>query len=520
MTATLKPTFIDPPSPGMLTPFAVFNAVNLAFTSLIRYFDHTAGAFTLDVSYQAATQPFDASLTGNPGSDLLAVGTQGGNQVVAPTFGLGLSARANLSSPLRVGTLFVNPAIYRIGTAREFSASSIDGPVQRELEHALGLRGVVRNTPAVAAPPSQQTVYDGSLRAVPGPPDAGTTFNGPNAQAVYGGPVPVLGSDPYTTTVADGLALDSSMQPSSGSQPLDIALLRDAGLPALTGQELLEHSIARLYFGAFGRVADGASLVQLTTGYRPPQLDPVSSSDRQYLQALLDRSAFLALAAVADGLVGSAEFASRYGALSDSDFVRTVFQNVYGRAPSVTDLDTGLQALRFGDIGTSRGTLLTAYAQSDEARGRLSANANITYSGTVEAQVARAYDTAFGRDADPGGFVAYTRALITGTTLQQVALSFLGSNEFATRYGAAPSDAALVTGLYQNTLGRAPEAAGQALYVRALAAGLARADLVVAFSESQEHIGLVAARATARDAAGLYVDTAPHLGIIPMFGAG
>ena len=130
------------------------------------------------------------------------------------------------------------------------------------------------------------------------------------------------------------------------------------------------------------------------------------------------------------------------------------------------------------------------------------------------------YDTAFGRDADPGGFVAYTRAIIDGTALQQVSLSFLGSAEFANRYGVAPSDAALVTGLYQNTLGRAPEAAGQALYVGALAAGLSRADLVVSFSESQEHINLVAARATARDAAGLYVDTAPHLGIIPVFGAG
>lgn len=519
MTATLRPIFVDPQSPSMLSPLSVFAAVDYAFNDLIRSFDYTAGTFTLDVSYRTATQPIDVSLAGNPGGDLVAVGSKGGNEVVAPAFGLGFSARANPSPALRVGTLFVNQASYSRGTARNLFASSIDGPVERELEHALGLRGVVRNTPANAAPPSQQTVYDGNLRVVQGPP-AGTTFNGPNAQAVYGGPVPVLGTDPYTTTVDGSLTLDSSTGYSSVKRPLDVALLRDAGLPALTDQELLEHSIARLYFGAFGRVADGAGLVQQTIGYQPPQLGPVASSDRQYLQALFDQRAFVALATVADGLVGSAEFTSRYGALSDSDFVRTVFQNVYGRAPSVADLDVGLQALRFGNVGTSRGTLLAAYAQSDEARGRLSANANITYSGTAEAQVARAYDTAFGRDADPGGFVAYTRALIAGTTLQQVALSFLGSDEFANRYGAAPSDAALVTGLYQNTLGRAPEAAGQALYVRALAAGLARVDLVVAFSESQEHIGLVAARATARDAAGLYADTAPHLGIIPVFGTG
>ena len=135
----------------------------------------------------------------------------------------------------------------------------------------------------------------------------------------------------------------------------------------------------------------------------------------------------------------------------------------------------------------------------------------------MEAQTARLYDTAFGRDADPGGFTQYTSALINGTTLKQVAMSFLGSPEFATRYGAAPSDQALVDALYTNTLGRAPDAAGEALYLRALASGsLDRADLLVAFSESAEHVNLVAQRASARDASGLFVNTQPQLGIIPV----
>ena len=220
--------------------------------------------------------------------------------------------------------------------------------------------------------------------------------------------------------------------------PLQVALLRDAGLPALTDQKLLEHDIARLYFGAFGRVADNAGLV---------------------LQAAGSRTALSGLVTIADQLLGLAEFAGRYGTLSDSDFVRTVFQNVFGRPATADDTASGVASLNRPRFGFSRGGLLNAYAQSDDARGRLSANANITYSGTAEAQVARMYDTAFGRDADPGGFVAYTRAIIDGTTVQQMALSFLGSAEFANRYGAAPPDAA-----------------------------------------------------------GLYVDAAPHLGIIPVFG--
>jgi len=98
-----------------------------------------------------------------------------------------------------------------------------------------------------------------------------------------------------------------------------------------------------------------------------------------------------------------------------------------------------------------------------------------------------------------------------------VALSFLGSAEFASRYSAAPSDQALVDALYQNALQRAPDAAGEAQYVRALASGqFSRADLVVAFSDSNEHINLVAQRAGARDAMGFNVDLVPHLGVIPV----
>ncbi len=158
-----------------------------------------------------------------------------------------------------------------------------------------------------------------------------------------------------------------------------MALLRDAGLPALSDQELQEHQIARLYFGAFGRTADSAGLI---------------------LQLNALRASSGGLASVGAGLASSAEFAARYGTLSDADFVRTVYQN----------------------------------------------------------------------DA-----------------------------------------------LYANALHRPADAAGEALYVQALGSGrLSRAALLVAFSECQEHVDLVAQRAGARDAAGFNLDLSPHLGIIPV----
>ena len=287
-------------------------------------------------------------------------------------------------------------------------------------------------------------------------------------------------------------------------QPLDVALLRDAGLPALSDRELQEHEIARLYFGAFGRIADSAGLVQQLNILREARVTYDTGGQQQ----------------IANGLVSSPEFAGRYGTLSNADFVRTVYQNALGRQPDAAELNSYLTQLAMVQrFAVTRGTILYEIAESDEARGRLSANPNVTYAATAEAQVARLYDTALGRYADPAGFDTFTNAIVNGATLQQVALSFLPSPEFANRYGAAPSNPALVDALYQNTLHRAPDAAGETLYVQALASGqLDRAGLLVAFSDSQEHINLIAQAAGARNAAGLYVDISPHLGIIPVLG--
>ena len=117
---------------------------------------------------------------------------------------------------------------------------------------------------------------------------------------------------------------------------MQVALLRDAGLPALTDQELLEHDIARLYFGAFGQVADSAGLV---------------------LQTVSFQTALSGLVTIGDGLVASAEFTARYGKLSDSDFVRTVFQNVFGRAATADDVASGVASLNRPRFGFSRGGL-------------------------------------------------------------------------------------------------------------------------------------------------------------------
>ena len=496
MAATLNIQFADAPP---FDPAPLRTVVLQAFQEWTRHFDYTAGSYTINVSFRASTQPADVSLAYPPPASFsgynvttndVAVGAAGPYRT--PRYGqrLGLALTGRGVEPADPGTLSVNPG-YLDGSRPPANALA---PIERELGHQFGIRSLYPLTTYGGSAfliGLRSSLYDSSVSTVTDAPGIVATFNGPNAKLVYGGPVPVLSGDPSTTTVGGGRAVTTNTQGAGTLQPLDIALLRDAGVAALTDQELDEHQVARLYVAAFGRNADSAGLIQQYAGLRAGET----------------------LAQLGDGLVGSAEFAKRYGALSDAEYVNALYRNVLGRAGDASGVAFYNGALA---RGASRGTVLAAFADSDEERGRLNGNPNVAYAASAEAQVARIYDTALGRDADPAGFDSFTRAVINGATLRQVAVSFLASPEFADRYGAAPSNQALVDGLYRNTLQRAPDAAGEALYVRALAAGLSRADLLVSFSESQEHINLVAQRTAARDAAGFNLDLSPHLGIIPV----
>ena len=473
-----------------------------AFDAWLSHFDYTTGSYTINVSTYKQPGGNPSGVLGG-GDTYVQVGAAGGKAVLEPLFGLNVVGRNGDepdTPPLALSFSAVDPGDEVAETERDF-------------ENALGVRSF-QGYSVLPSPAGGDTVYDGALTqttvtASPTNVYQALSFNGPNAEAVFGGPVPLLSMDGSFVSLAQGAAGASVNQnsygqsPASSIQPLDVAMLRDAGLPALSDQEVVEHQIARLYFAAYGRVATGAELTAST----------------MYYQAALAAGATAGpaiLATIGAALASGSVFAGEHGQLSDADFVRVAYQNTFGRA-----VDGQLQSAitqYLASAGTAgRGAVLASLTDTDEARGRLSANPNVTYSGTVEAQTARLYDTAFGRAADPGGYAQYTRALINGLTLKQAAVSFLGSGEFATRYGASPSDQALVDGLYQNTLGRAPDAAGEAQYVRALASGgFDRADLVVAFSESSEHIALMAQRVGATDAAGLFLSTQTPLGLVPV----
>lgn len=100
----------------------------------------------------------------------------------------------------------------------------------------------------------------------------------------------------------------------------------------------------------------------------------------------------------------------------------------------------------------------------------------------------RLYRAAFAREPDLPGLGYWIDAFDGGAGSLDAAAGFLGSTEFAQRYGAAPDDAAYLRALYRNVLGRDPDAPGEAYWMPLLEAGLTtRAQMLVDFADSVEN---------------------------------
>lgn len=490
---TLTVSFVDAGgAPAPSGPFApqygaLSAAIQQSFAAWTSHFDVTYGAVTLLVRIGFA--PPGGPAQGAGGFPLLIGRRDGKNVSVTNTVMTIATGRMNSVSlyPARlaldagwVSRVFADPAA---------NATEIRQVMLQGIGGVLGASSQISTASGAVVPSVDYgTSFDryvqaaGALRAV---------FTGPNAEALYGGAVPLDFATPSRPAVPGGASLLSDVQPAATIQPLDIAILRDTLLPILSDQEMAEHAVTRLYLAALGRLADGPGLLGFS-------------------RAVLSGAG---LGAVAQAMMDSPEYIRTHGVgASDLDWVASLYQLALHRPGETAGVQGWTGALA---NGASRVEVLQAFADSTENRVNLNVAANFYYNETAEAEVERMYDAVFSRAPDPVGFANWTGVLLNGATLQQVAMAFMtASTEFAGRYGAAPDGKALVDALYQNTLHRAADAPGEAAYLDALANGLSRADLLVAFSESQEHQRNV----VAADTAGFYRldDPSAHLGSIPV----
>jgi Domain of unknown function (DUF4214) len=192
----------------------------------------------------------------------------------------------------------------------------------------------------------------------------------------------------------------------------------------------------------------------------------------------------LSLTTVANDFTASPEFIQDYGSLSDAAFVNQLYENVLGRPADAAGAQGWDNALA---SGMSRGTVLMGFAESQENM----ADTISTAGNPNNAEVYRLYETALGRAPDPAGLASWSSLLSNGGTPTQIAQALVGSAEFLQDYGTlGPTD--FVTALYQNTLHRAPDAAGLQAWVGALQGGATEGSVVVGFADSAENRALTA----------------------------
>jgi serralysin len=106
----------------------------------------------------------------------------------------------------------------------------------------------------------------------------------------------------------------------------------------------------------------------------------------------------------------------------------------------------------------------------------------------VAGQAYRLYQAAFDRTPDAVGLGYWIDRMDHGASLDSVAAAFIGSAEWLSAYGAAPGNRDLLTKLYQNILGRAPDQGGFDFWLGHLDGGTVSAvSLLTQFSESVEN---------------------------------
>ena len=213
----------------------------------------------------------------------------------------------------------------------------------------------------------------------------------------------------------------------------------------------------------------------------------------------------LDIAGLAGDLLTSAEFATRYGTLDDAQFVGTVYLNTFGRAPSLDELSTAIDALTTG--GVTRAALVAELTETVEhlvvGNSRMSGNNPDVFliAPRFERSLDKAYvatlivnlmDVIRDRPATNAELASYSERLLTGTErLDDIADELLGST--GTVYGGEQSlfglnGSAFVEQAFFNALNRSPTSQELQVWQGKLAAGyISKGQLAAALAQSVEY---------------------------------
>ena len=195
------------------------------------------------------------------------------------------------------------------------------------------------------------------------------------------------------------------------------------------------------------------------------------------------------VAAVAEQVLASDEFQSRFGGLPDDKFVWMIADHLRIHTDTIGYVDRLSR-------GESRGDVVATMIDHPDAvwscdgcghSAPLQGPAEAWPSPPRAAQIWRLYQAYFLRAADHSGLNYWLDLYWGGTSLTAISDYMAASPEFVRRYGSL-SDGQFVDRVYANVLGRAAEPGGRAYWVEQLGAGLSRGDMMIGFSDSPEFI--------------------------------
>ncbi|HUR20443.1 MAG TPA: DUF4214 domain-containing protein [Vicinamibacterales bacterium] len=134
-------------------------------------------------------------------------------------------------------------------------------------------------------------------------------------------------------------------------------------------------------------------------------------------------------------------------------------------------------ATSLGNGSNTRAQMIQGFLDSAEFQGLI-------------APVARLYFAYFLRIPDYAGLQYWIGQFKSGVSLGTISQNFAASPEFQNRYGAL-NNTQFVTLIYQNVMGRAPDANGLAYWAGQLASGVTRGSVMLSFSESPEYKAVI-----------------------------
>jgi hypothetical protein len=289
----------------------------------------------------------------------------------------------------------------------------------------------------------------------------------PSTPAIIPGiPAPVGGVSTTTLSSSELSAVlqgdQSAMRFVSGTEAITLV---DGTLSV--GPDTNQAFLARLYESLLGRA---------------PDLNGVSAWN-----AFLNNGSSPAV--IAQSFINSPEFQAKNPGQDNPGFVAALYRSFLGRAPEPVGLASWVATL---DAGASKGDVTVAFANTPESKQVWSGvtSAGIFAYNPNSAIVRSEYLTGLGRDAESGGLAAWTNLVNNGASPTQLGESLAVTPEFLAQHGAQ-SNTDFINTLYQNGLGRAPDAGGLGFWTNALQGGTSRGGLVSAIATTPEALGHV-----------------------------